>query len=56
MDIDDMLETAIERTPSWKTGQISFLRSLQASFEQRGRLTDRQIESLERICQELGIS
>jgi hypothetical protein len=52
-DVDEMLADALERLPHWKTRTVEFVKSLRDQYEERGSLTEAQLEALERICEEL---
>jgi hypothetical protein len=52
-DINEMLEDALEKLPHWKIKTIEFIKSLRDQYEERGSLTEAQIEALEKICGEL---
>jgi hypothetical protein len=53
-EISEMLEQALENLPHWKTGALEFVESLRDQYEEKGQLSEKQIEALEKIFNELG--
>jgi hypothetical protein len=52
-DIEDMLMTVMDRVPAWKTDTMAFVKSLRDQYEEKGELTEKQLEKLEQIYNEL---
>jgi len=48
-----MIADLLERLPAWKSETIRLVKSMRDQYEQRGELSERQIETLEKMSQEL---
>jgi hypothetical protein len=52
-EIEEMIADLLERLPAWKSDTINLVKSMRNQYEQRGELSERQIETLEKMVQEL---